>query len=106
MQPMTDFAAKIPSDVRYVCRTLHEHGWRGWIVGGCTRDMLLGRDLHDWDIATNARPTDVMRLFRRVIPTGIQHGTVTVMRGGSSYEVTTLRGWNVLRWSSSVIPSS
>jgi len=54
--------------------------------------MILGREIHDWDIATSAKPNDIARLFHRVIPTGIQHGTVTVMLRGNGYEVTTLRG--------------
>jgi tRNA nucleotidyltransferase (CCA-adding enzyme) len=87
-----DIARQVPPDVRSLCHSLREAGWRAWIVGGCTRDMLLGREVHDWDLATDARPEDVTRVFRRVIPTGIQHGTVTVMLRGQGYEVTTLRG--------------
>ena len=71
---------------------LREAGKRGWIVGGCVRDLLLGKTVSDWDIATDARPTEVMRIFSRVIPTGIEHGTVTVLVRGVPYEVTTLRG--------------
>jgi tRNA nucleotidyltransferase (CCA-adding enzyme) len=82
----------VPKDVLTLCRDLRDAGFRAWIVGGCTRDMLLGRPVHDWDLATDARPEDVSRVFRRVIPTGIQHGTVTVLVGGTGYEVTTLRG--------------
>ena len=90
----------IPSDVRELCARLREGGFRSWIVGGCVRDELLsqleGRSetavRGDWDIATSARPEQVKQLFRRVIPTGIQHGTVTVMMKQTGYEVTTLRG--------------
>lgn len=82
----------VPKDVLTLCRNLRDAGFRSWIVGGCTRDMLLGRPVHDWDLATDARPDDVSRVFRRVIPTGIQHGTVTVVVGNTGYEVTTLRG--------------
>ncbi|MES1175734.1 MAG: HD domain-containing protein [Myxococcales bacterium] len=89
----------IPSDVRELCARLREGGYRSWIVGGCVRDELLAQlegkpsDLRgDWDIATSARPEQVQKLFRRVIPTGIQHGTVTVMVKQTGYEVTTLRG--------------
>ena len=90
----------IPSDVREICARLREGGHRSWIVGGCVRDELLSqlegrsqRDIRgDWDIATSARPEQVQKLFRRVIPTGIQHGTVTVMVKNTGYEVTTLRG--------------
>ncbi|MEB2311858.1 MAG: HD domain-containing protein [Polyangiaceae bacterium] len=95
---------KIPRDVRGLCQRLAEAGHRAWVVGGCVRDELLaepgaagsGRatplERHDWDIATDARPEQVTRLFRRVIPTGIEHGTVTVMLREVGYEVTTLRG--------------
>ncbi len=90
----------IPAEVRELCARLREGGFRSWIVGGCVRDELLsqleGRSetalRGDWDIATSARPEQVQRLFRRVIPTGIQHGTVTVMMKHTGYEVTTLRG--------------
>jgi tRNA nucleotidyltransferase (CCA-adding enzyme) len=90
----------IPADVRELCTRLREGGFRSWIVGGCVRDELLsqlesqsGADIRgDWDIATSARPEQVQKLFRRVIPTGIQHGTVTVLMKNGSYEVTTLRG--------------
>ena len=82
----------VPPDVHSIASRLQAAGLRAWIVGGCTRDLLLGRPVHDWDLATDARPDQVVELFRRVIPTGIQHGTVTVMLGRSGYEVTTLRG--------------
>jgi tRNA nucleotidyltransferase (CCA-adding enzyme) len=82
----------VPRDVHTMCSILREAGWRAWVVGGCTRDLLLGREVHDWDLATDARPEQVSKVFRRVIPTGIQHGTVTVLLHGVGYEVTTLRG--------------
>ena len=90
----------IPGEVRELCARLREGGFRAWIVGGCVRDELLSQldgkpaaDIRgDWDIATSARPEQVQKLFRRVIPTGIQHGTVTVLMKHASYEVTTLRG--------------
>ncbi len=66
-------------------------GKRVWAVGGCTRDALLRRQLADFDCATDARPEEVIRLFRRVIPTGIEHGTVTVLWQGQRIEVTSLR---------------
>jgi tRNA nucleotidyltransferase (CCA-adding enzyme) len=89
----------VPTEVRDLCRTLKDAGHRSWVVGGCVRDELrrevgkpdqLARG--DWDIATSARPEQVSKLFRRVIPTGIQHGTVTVLMKQGQYEVTTLRG--------------
>jgi tRNA nucleotidyltransferase (CCA-adding enzyme) len=88
----------VPQEVRELCARLKEAGHRSWIVGGCVRDELLrageaGPDARgDWDVATSARPEQVQKLFRRVIPTGIQHGTVTVLMPRGQYEVTTLRG--------------
>ncbi len=85
----------VPRGVVKLCERLRERGYRAWIVGGCVRDLLRGATVADWDIATSARPEDVQASFRRVIPTGIQHGTVTVhLPGddGGSFEVTTLRG--------------
>lgn len=82
----------IPSAVREVCATIHRAGFGAWIVGGCVRDLLLGRSVADWDVCSSAKPEQVKKLFRKVIPTGIQHGTVTVVLDGVHYEVTTLRG--------------
>jgi len=92
--------AAVPAEVRELCQKLKDAGHRSWIVGGCVRDELSRQErgdgqahaLNDWDIATSARPEQVQKLFRRVIPTGIQHGTVTVLLGKAQYEVTTLRG--------------
>jgi tRNA nucleotidyltransferase (CCA-adding enzyme) len=84
--------AQVPEDVLGICRRLREKGKRGWIVGGCVRDLLRGAPAKDWDVATDARPDDVVAMFRKVIPTGLQHGTVTVVQRGVHYEVTTLRG--------------
>ncbi len=89
--PPTIFNA-IPPDVVGICQRLRDKGKRGWVVGGCVRDLLRGRQAKDWDVATDAHPEDVLRFFRKVIPTGIQHGTVTVLIKGKPYEVTTLRG--------------
>jgi len=90
----------IPASVIELARRLGDRGHRAWVVGGSLRDLLLAEARgaspvspgSDWDIATDARPEEVMRVFSRVIPTGIKHGTVTVLMGGASYEVTTLRG--------------
>ncbi|UQA58057.1 CCA tRNA nucleotidyltransferase [Polyangium aurulentum] len=82
----------VPEDVLGICRRLREGGRRGWIVGGCVRDLLRGEPAKDWDVATDARPEEVIRMFRKVIPTGLQHGTVTVVLRGVHYELTTLRG--------------
>jgi tRNA nucleotidyltransferase (CCA-adding enzyme) len=77
-----------------VLRTLDGAGHRSWLVGGAVRDLLLhrARQAADFDVATPARPEMVVQLFRRVIPTGIAHGTVTVMVGKQAVEVTTFRG--------------
>lgn len=82
----------VPADVLEICRRLREKGKRGWIVGGCVRDLLRGGEAKDWDVCTDARPEEVVSFFRKVIPTGMQHGTVTVVLRGVHYEVTTLRG--------------
>jgi tRNA nucleotidyltransferase (CCA-adding enzyme) len=82
----------VPRDVLALCERLRSHGKRAWIVGGCVRDLLLGRVASDWDVATDARPPELLRIFPRAIPTGIEHGTVTVVKEGHHYEVTTLRG--------------
>ncbi len=72
---------------------LHGAGHAAYAVGGCVRDSLLGLDPHDWDLCTSARPEQVMALFgeKKCIPTGLQHGTVTVKQGGRFYETTTFR---------------
>jgi tRNA nucleotidyltransferase (CCA-adding enzyme) len=85
-------AGRIPPPVLELCRRLRDAGFRAWVVGGCLRDLLAGRAVSDWDVCTSALPAQVQRTFRRVIPTGIEHGTVTVLLEGTPYEVTTLRG--------------
>lgn len=74
-----------------VLRRLEHAGYEAYFVGGCVRDSLLGRPLKDIDIATNALPDAVMRLFERTAPTGIAHGTVTVITERHTFEVTTFR---------------
>ena len=72
---------------------LHAAGYAAYAVGGCVRDSLLGRTAHDWDLCTSALPQQVMELFgaEQCIPTGLQHGTVTIKYGGQLYETTTFR---------------
>jgi len=82
----------IPEPVLALCRRIRTGGFRAWVVGGSLRDTLRGHAPKDWDLATSALPQDLMRLFRRVVPTGIEHGTVTVLWDDQPYEVTTLRG--------------
>lgn len=82
---------QIPAAAQEIVEKLCEHGYEAYLVGGCVRDMLLGREPGDWDITTSAKPEEVKAVFRRTVDTGIQHGTVTVMMGKEGYEVTTFR---------------
>lgn len=66
-------------------------GFECFLVGGAVRDLLLGHPVFEFDFATSARPQDIVKLFRRTVPTGIKHGTVTVLQGDHSFEVTTYR---------------
>ena len=81
----------LPADVTYILNKLDEHGFAGYIVGGCVRDILLNKEPVDWDITTNAQPDQVKQLFPKSIDTGIKHGTVTVFINGKQYEITTFR---------------
>lgn len=81
----------LPQEVREILEKLNRAGHEAYAVGGCVRDACLGREPKDWDITTSALPEEVKALFPRTLDTGIQHGTVTVMRGRTGYEVTTFR---------------
>ncbi|MBC2577246.1 CCA tRNA nucleotidyltransferase [Peptostreptococcus russellii] len=85
------FAPEIDSGANFIIEELEKNGYEGFVVGGCVRDTIMGRKPNDWDIATNAKPDEVMRIFRKTIPTGIEHGTVTVMINKVAYELTTYR---------------
>ncbi|HMG21330.1 MAG TPA: hypothetical protein VK607_08445, partial [Kofleriaceae bacterium] len=88
-------ASALPDSVRAVCRTLASAGYQAVAVGGAVRDAILGREPGDWDVATSAHPDQVIALFPRSVPTGIAHGTVTIVTGrgvDSHVEVTTFRG--------------
>ncbi|MBC8131526.1 MAG: tRNA cytidylyltransferase, partial [Deltaproteobacteria bacterium] len=87
-------STQIPKDVRAVCERLRAAGHQAHLVGGGVRDLLLGRPPADFDVATDAHPQQVLALFgqRYAIPTGLQHGTVTVVSDGRNVEVTTFRG--------------
>lgn len=74
-----------------VINKLHNGGYDAYIAGGAVRDLIMGKTPHDYDIATNARPETVKRIFGRTIDTGIKHGTVTVVENKVGYEVTTFR---------------
>ena len=84
---------KLPKDVKLILSKLNEHKYEAYIVGGCVRDSLLGLAPHDWDICTSALPEQIIEVFNgyRVIPTGLKHGTVTVIINDSQYEITTYR---------------
>ena len=82
---------QVPEDVRYIIEKLNSAGYEAYAVGGCIRDSILGRIPDDWDITTSAKPEEIKALFSKTIDTGIQHGTVTVMRNHVGYEVTTYR---------------
>jgi len=82
----------VPADVMAVLRTLRGASRQAWLAGGAVRDILCGAAAQDFDVATDALPEQVVRLFPRVIPTGMQHGTVTVLSGEHKVEVTTFRG--------------
>lgn len=77
--------------VRRCCGVLRAAGFAAHPVGGCVRDLLLGREPGDWDVTTSARPEQVQALFPHTIPTGAKHGTITVVEGGEALEVTTFR---------------
>jgi tRNA nucleotidyltransferase (CCA-adding enzyme) len=88
-------AAALPANVRAVCETLARAGYQAVAVGGAVRDAIIGRPAGDWDVATSARPEEVMALFKHTVPTGLAHGTITVVTGrgkDSHVEVTTFRG--------------
>lgn len=87
------FDIKIPKDAENIISRLNEHGYEAYVVGGCVRDSILGRTPNDWDICTSATPDKVIEIFTdyEVIPTGLQHGTVTVVIDHTPYECTTFR---------------
>lgn len=82
---------QIPEKAGEILKVLNDAGYEAYVVGGCVRDALLGREAADWDITTNARPEEVKALFPRTVDTGLQHGTVTVLNGKEGFEVTTYR---------------
>ncbi len=88
---MVKLAATIPNGVFTVIETLVANNFEAYLVGGCVRDGLLGRQTNDWDITTNARPDQVQCFFDKVVLTGVDHGTVTVVLDDGQYEVTTYR---------------
>ena len=87
------FKINIPADANELIHTLQNNGHSAYIVGGCVRDSILGRTPHDYDICTSATPSEMLEIFkdRKIIETGLQHGTVTAVVNGEPYEITTYR---------------
>lgn len=82
---------KPPVSTERIIKTLEDNGFEAYLVGGCVRDMILGKEPKDYDITTNALPYQIKALFDKTIDTGLQHGTVTVITDGTPFEVTTFR---------------
>ena len=89
------FEINLPDDVQEIMSVIKGYGATSYVVGGCVRDSILGREPHDWDICTPALACELLVEFEekgyRVIPTGLQHGTITVHINGNNYEITTFR---------------
>lgn len=81
----------LPKHVSYILDLLNKKGYEAFAVGGCIRDSLLSKSPKDWDITTSAHPYEIIALFNHTVPTGIKHGTVTIIIDGINYEVTTYR---------------
>ena len=81
----------VPPLLKEISEYFHKAGFSAYLVGGAVRDFFLKKKASDWDIATDAQPQKVMRLFRRTIPTGIEHGTVTIIYKNKHIECTTFR---------------
>lgn len=84
---------EIPSGANEIIHSLQNNGYEAFLVGGCVRDSILGRPIHDYDITTSATPDEMMEVFKdkRIIETGLQHGTITILIDGEAYECTTYR---------------
>lgn len=90
---MKQLKIEIPSGANEIIHTLQEKGYEAYLVGGCVRDSILKRSIHDYDITTSATPDETLEIFKdkRIIETGLQHGTITIVVDGEPYEVTTYR---------------
>lgn len=82
---------EMPFEAEWIINKIRQNGFEAFAVGGCVRDTLLGRVPGDWDITTSARPEEVKAIFGRTVDTGLQHGTVTIIKNHKGYEVTTYR---------------
>lgn len=87
------FSIEVPVSVSYIIQELEKCGHEAYMVGGCVRDSVLGRKPHDYDICTSATPDEILKAFpdEEIIPTGLQHGTVTILINKEPFEVTTYR---------------
>ena len=81
----------IPKDVNYIINNFYKNSYEAYMVGGCVRDSILGVDPKDYDITTSAKPEETISLFEKTIPTGLKHGTITIIINSTPYEVTTFR---------------
>ena len=81
----------ISKDIKFILDTLNNKNHKAYLVGGCVRDSIMGNKPYDFDITTSALPTEIKKIFSHTVDTGIKHGTVTVLLGKNSYEVTTYR---------------
>lgn len=90
---MKRFNIEIPAPVNYIIQELEKCGHEAYMVGGCVRDSVLGRKPHDYDICTSATPDEILKAFpnEEIIPTGLQHGTVTILINKKPFEITTYR---------------
>lgn len=90
---MKNFKIQLPKTVKQILNRLSESGFEAYIVGGCVRDCIMGKEPNDWDITTSALPSEVKTVFEneRLIETGVSHGTVTLILNNSPYEITTYR---------------
>lgn len=90
---MRRFRIEVPTPVYFIIQELEKHGHEAYMVGGCVRDSVLGRKPHDYDICTSATPEEILQAFpyEEIIPTGLQHGTVTILINKEAFEVTTYR---------------
>ena len=82
---------KMPENVKMILDKLSSEGHEAVIIGGCVRDSIMGNEPHDWDIATSAKPEEIMEIFKdfRLMTAGLKHGTVTVIINHEPYEITT-----------------
>ena len=81
----------IPKEVEFIINEFYKKNYEAFMVGGCVRDTLLNKNPKDYDITTSAKPEETLSLFDKTIPTGLKHGTITVVLNNNNYEVTTYR---------------